>query len=334
MSPPPSASEAPRRLAAALLLALSLGLLVLTLVPGRAAAAVSCAVTVTDGSFGPVAVLSGGSVNTTATLTFSCTGLAAAAPISLCPNLDGGSGGGDGLGGRLLTGSAGGTLGFQVYQDSGRTIPWGSAALPILGTAPTITGVADLAGKVTVTRTLYGKVTASSTAPPGAYLSTFAAEPFVWVQNLASCAGITGGGSAIPAAFNFAASVLADCSLTATAMNFGSVGLLTAAVAATNQVQVRCTSTTPYNLGLGNGLTGASPATRKMTQGAAAITYGIYKDPAHALAWGDISLGLSAVQSATGSGATQTFTAYGLAPVQATPAPAAYADTVVATLTY
>jgi spore coat protein U-like protein len=58
----------------------------------------------------------------------------------------------------------------------------------------------------------------------------------------------------------------------AATLNFGSAGVLVAAVNGTSTIQVQCTNTTPYNIGLDAGTgTGATVTTRKMTNGANTI---------------------------------------------------------------
>jgi spore coat protein U-like protein len=326
-------SSHPRRGPTAVHLAAALlGLLLWCGRPAPAEAAGSCSTTVTSPTVA-VDVLGGGSAATTATLTFACSGLVPGLAVTLCPNLDSGSGGSNGSGGRYLANGAA-TIPFQIYQDAGHTQPWGSAALLVFGLTPTITVSPDSSGKVNTTATLYGQISAPSSTAPGTYASTFAGENFFWGLNLLSCAGITVGYSAIPAAFTFTATVAANCTVSATSLAFGTVGLLNAAVTAQNQVTARCTATTPYTVGLDNGLTGTSPTARNMTNGSGRVTYGIYMDSAGQQPWGSAGLGSAYVQSATGTGSNQVFTGYGLAPAQNTPAPASYSDTVVATVTY
>jgi spore coat protein U-like protein len=297
-------------------------------------AAANCSTTVSNASFGSVAVLAGGSATAMATLNFTCTGLTPAVPVTLCPSLDGGSGGADGSGGRLLS-SGTATIPFQIYQDSGHTQPWGSATFLVFGTVPTITAVPGVNGKINVNATLFATVSAPQTTPPGTYTSTFTNESFLWGLNLLSCAGVTLGISAIPAAFTFTASVTSSCSVTATNLSFGAtVGLLTTPVTSQNTVNVLCTATTPYTLGLGPGLYGTTPSARQMANGANRVTYAIYKDAGWSQVWGDLAAGASTVQSATGTGGNQAFTGYGKVPAQITPAQGSYSDTVVATATY
>jgi spore coat protein U-like protein len=181
---------------------------------------------------------------------------------------------------------------------------------------------------------MYALVSAPATTPPGTYTSSFSGENFFWGLNVLGCGGITVGYSVVPATFTFTGTVSSNCIVSATAMSFGTVGLLTTAASAQNQISATCTATTPYTLGLDNGLAGTSPTARKMVNGASQVTYGIYQDANHTQPWGTVSLGLSYVESATGIGSAQPFTAYGMVPVQTTPAPNTYSDTVVATATY
>ncbi|QKC82862.1 spore coat U domain-containing protein [Mesorhizobium sp. NZP2077] len=128
--------------------------------------------------------------------------------------------------------------------------------------------------------------------------------------------------------------ITASCTISsASTLNFGSSGVIAANVDQTSTVQVQCTNTTPYNIGLDAGTgTGATVAARKMTNGAATITYSLYSDSGRTTVWGN-TIGTNTV-SATGSGSAQSFTVYGRVPAQATPAPAVYTDTVTVTVTY
>jgi spore coat protein U-like protein len=145
------------------------------------------------------------------------------------------------------------------------------------------------------------------------------------------------GARAATATSNFTVQVTitASCTIVSTAtLNFGgSVGVLTANVDVSTTLQVQCTNTTPYNIGLNAGIgTGATVASRLMTSGANTITYSLYKDSGHVTVWGN-TVGID-TQAATGTGAAQTYTVYGRIPPQTTPAPATYSDTITVTVTY
>jgi len=128
--------------------------------------------------------------------------------------------------------------------------------------------------------------------------------------------------------------ITASCTInSATTLNFGSSGVLTANVDQTSTIQVQCTNTSPYNIGLDAGTgTGATVAARKMANGANTITYSLYSDSGRTTVWGN-TIGTDTV-AATGNGAAQAYTVYGRVPPQTTPAPAVYADTITVTVTY
>ena len=113
-------------------------------------------------------------------------------------------------------------------------------------------------------------------------------------------------------------------------LSFGTHGVITAAIPATTTIDVQCTDTTPFNIGLGPGNgTGATVAARLLGD---TITYSLYTDLNHTDVWGD-SIGSDTV-AGTGDGIAHTYTIYGLVPVQTTPAPATYSDIVGVTVTY
>jgi spore coat protein U-like protein len=128
--------------------------------------------------------------------------------------------------------------------------------------------------------------------------------------------------------------IVATCTInSASTLNFGSQGVFTANVDQSSTIQVQCTNTTPYNIGLDAGVgSGATVAVRKMTSGGATVNYTLYSDSGHTTVWGT-TIGTNTV-AATGNGAAQSYTVYGRIPAQTTPAPGTYADTVTVTVTY
>jgi spore coat protein U-like protein len=57
-----------------------------------------------------------------------------------------------------------------------------------------------------------------------------------------------------------------------------------------------------------------------------------YTDSGRTIVWGN-TVGTDTV-SATGNGASQSYTVFGRVPAQTTPAPATYTDTITVTVTY
>jgi spore coat protein U-like protein len=134
--------------------------------------------------------------------------------------------------------------------------------------------------------------------------------------------------------FSVQITITASCTInSAGTLNFGSQGILSANVDQTSTIQVTCSNTTPYNIGLDAGTaTGATVTTRKMTNGANTVSYSLYRDSSRSQNWGN-TIGTDTA-SGTGSGAAQNYTVYGRVPPQTTPTPAAYSDTVTVTVTY
>ncbi len=141
-------------------------------------------------------------------------------------------------------------------------------------------------------------------------------------------------GATTTSTFQSQITIAASCTiLSATTLDFGSQGVLTANVDQTNTIQVQCTNSTPYNIGLDAGTgAGATVTSRKMTSGGVTVNYFLYSNAGRTTNWGN-TVGTDTVSSA-GTGASQSFTVYGRVPSQTTPAPATYTDTITVTVTY
>ncbi len=128
--------------------------------------------------------------------------------------------------------------------------------------------------------------------------------------------------------------ITASCVINSTStLNFGSQGALVGNVDNSATVQVQCTNTTPFNIGLDAGLgLGATTSVRKMSSGGNTVNYALYSDSGRTINWGN-TVGTDTV-AGTGTGASQSYTVYGRVPPQTTPAPGTYTDTVNVTVTY
>jgi spore coat protein U-like protein len=128
--------------------------------------------------------------------------------------------------------------------------------------------------------------------------------------------------------------IAATCVInSASTLNFGTQGVLAGNVDQTSTIQVACTNTTPYNIGLDAGTgTGASVATRKLTSGSATVDYTLYSDTGRSTVWGN-TVSTDTV-SALGTGNAVNHTVYGRVAAQTTPAPGTYTDTITVTVTY
>jgi spore coat protein U-like protein len=137
------------------------------------------------------------------------------------------------------------------------------------------------------------------------------------------------------ATFDVSMKIVADCTISAAALDFGqNRGLLTSTVSANSNLTVTCTNTTPYTVGLDAGTgTGSSGTSRYMngTNGnTATVPFNLYRTQGAGL-WGNTQG--TDTMSGTGTGAAQTLTVYGEVPAQAqTPAPDTYKSTVTATI--
>jgi len=135
--------------------------------------------------------------------------------------------------------------------------------------------------------------------------------------------------------FNVTVLIAATCVVTsATTLNFGTAGVLAANTDQTSTINVTCTNTTPYSIGLSKGTNGGSVTTRQMkgVVGAALINYSLFSDAPRTVNWGDT--GGTGLDSGTGNGSAQPFSVFGRAPPQTTPQLDTYNDTITVTVSY
>jgi spore coat protein U-like protein len=309
----------------------------------RGADAQTCGATITSpiqfGGAGGPDVLSGAPVDTTATLTVTCSGLLGL--MQVCVSIDAGTGGANGSTARFMQRQGGGgTASYQLYQDAARSQPWGSLASPQLGSVPPIGIVAVILGSTSATRTIYARLLGGQqTLPTGTYSSTLNTQiKYGALSALTGCDSPLLTKNSTGPTFQVQTTVNKNCLLSvAQDVNFGTRGALAAAVDAAGRLSVTCTSTTPLTISLGAGNGAGANANlanaRKMTgPGGTTVTYGLFQDAARAVPWGD-SLGVT-TEAATGTGLATNVPVYGRVPAQTTPGPGTYSDTVVVTVTY
>lgn len=135
------------------------------------------------------------------------------------------------------------------------------------------------------------------------------------------------------ATFDVIMRVVADCTIAANGIDFGQTGVITSSITGTSNINVTCTNTTPYNVGLDAGTgVGSSGTTRFMNgTGANTDTVGVnlYRTAGSGL-WGN-SQGVDTL-AGTGNGNAQVLTVYGEIPVQKSPTPDNYKSTITATI--
>jgi spore coat protein U-like protein len=289
------------------------------------AQAQTCTVSMPAMAFGNVNVLPGAAVDTTTTLTVTCAnGLAVGQRI--CISI--GAGSANDATSRQMTSGAHRAR-YDLYSNSTRTLLWGSWQ-----TGYDTAGVQlDVARNTTTNVTVYGRfLAAQQTDVAGSYSSTLTANPFIQYGNKTASTCPTGGKTASTSS-SVTATVISSCNVSATNITFGSVGLLTGNTDAQGTLAIQCNSTLPYAVSLNGGLSGATdPTQRKMSSAGVNVIYGLYRDAARSLPWGN-SAGVNTA-SGTGTGLSQNQTVYGRIAPQTTPKPAAYSDTIVTTVTY
>jgi spore coat protein U-like protein len=304
---------------------------------GQQAFAQSCSATVASLNFGEIAPATTSAATATGSVTVTCTGLVSL-PVRACVSFGTGSGGSSYAPRIALSGTD--TMQYNLYTDSAGTSIWGStqsAYTPVTFDFPLTALVTTF-----ITVPVYARVPAGqSTLPAGTYLSTFsgsAQAQLTWQAYLLSSPPTCTTLALNPAAlsFNVQATVINDCSISATSISFGTSGLLKSTLASTGNLSVACTNKAAYSIALNAGTgTNATVADRRMTRsgGADQVSYQLFQDAAYAKAWGDGTSGTSAY-AGVGTGSTQNIPVYARVLPQSTSTPGSYLDTVIATITY
>jgi spore coat protein U-like protein len=134
------------------------------------------------------------------------------------------------------------------------------------------------------------------------------------------------------ASFTVSVTVQSACSVSATSMRFGTYN--GTATNATSSISVQCTHSTPYNVGLSEGLApGAGVANRMMVGPSSSLLgYSLRSSAGGTGNWGH-TVGVDTV-SGTGSGSAQTLSVLGQIPAGQSVQNGPYADTITVTVTY
>lgn len=186
-----------------------------------------------------------------------------------------------------------------------------------------------LAVNTTVTVTVPATITmGQSSVPPGNYSQLLAAKA-IWSVGSCSSPSLLYAGSQ-NFTFTAKATVAKSCNITTNDLIFPPAGDLNTPIDGQTTLNVQCTKGTPYTIGLNGGTSGATdPTARLMKKGTESIRYGLYQQAGGVAPWGATS---------TIGGTGNTFylptIVYGRVPVQPTPSPGTYTDTIIATVTY
>lgn len=300
--------------------------------------ALLCSATGVSINYGTVDPLSGSPTDASGSLAISCAGVPSST-LRMCIELAPGSF--TGAGGQRAMASGSSLMLHEVYSNAGRSVVLGSWGSVVAAYAPAPTGYQidislNILGNYNGSIPLYGRVFAGQTSlSPGSY---FSGGSNIGIRY--GLAGVTVGdcptgllGLTTTATASFSATVTSKCTVVSTPLNFGVAGTLNQVVDSSSTLTVLCTSGTPYSIALSAGLgAGATTAVRKMTGTGGAVSYALYQDAARTTVWGDAN-GVDTL-SGTGTGTDQDLTVYGRVPIQVTPSPGSYSDTIVVTVTY
>ncbi|MDR8730094.1 Csu type fimbrial protein [Burkholderia pseudomultivorans] len=302
----------------------------------RHAQAETCTATASNLSFGSVSPISRASVAATGTVSVTCTwsAITLTPNVLVCLNLGGTSPR------SLVNGSN--AMQYDLYQDAAHSVAWGSV---YSGTTPLSVTLAKpaLGTSASATVTVYGQIAGNQpTVPTTGNSSTTYSQQFggnttsintgFYLLAAPTCASLTTSNGTFP--FSATATVVNNCNISATNVNFGTASVLSGALAATGSITAQCTNGDAWKIALNGGSSGNVTA-RQMQRsgGGGTIGYGLYTDAAHSIAWGDGTGGSTPV-TGVGTGTSQAVTVYGAVPAQTTPAPGNYSDTITATISF
>jgi len=134
--------------------------------------------------------------------------------------------------------------------------------------------------------------------------------------------------------FDVTMTIVANCKVAATALDFGQAqGVLSTTVAVNSNINVTCSNTTPYNVGLNAGSGAGSSGTTRYLSGTggntSTVRFNLFQ-AAGTTPWGDTQ-GTN-THGGVGNGSAQALTVYGEVPTQTTPQPDTYKSTITATV--
>lgn len=289
--------------------------------PGQAQ---SCSVSFSSIAFGSIDVLSNLQVDVPGSMTASCTGMGGSTNVRMCIAI--GNGTYPLSGGLRQMGAGANRLTFQIYQDAAATTVWDTSASGMM--------VVDLTKQApSITLPVYGRVPGGQQiVPVGSYSTAMNSVVYAgsyFKNNTPPACGSLGVLSTPTFLVN--ATVVASCTATAGNMNFGTISSFATNHTATSTITVTCSNGAPYQIRLDGGSTG-NINNRRMSLGVNQISYGLYRDAARTLNWGQTD-SVDTV-AGTGTASVNAHTVYGLIPPQSPVALGTYSDTVIMVVSY
>ena len=310
-------------------------LLVAFAVTPRTASAqsIACTATMTNVAFGNVNPLSS-QTDANATLDYNCANSANATRYAtVCFSIGDGVQGGGSSNPRRMQDGAADPLYFQLFQNAAHTTVWGSSFFGV-NTPVQVDITVPRRSSVIGSATMYGRVVnGQTTAVPGAYQDQFSGNHTAITINESGTSPPGSCSTSILTAFPFSvtATVTSQCSVSASTLDFGTVGLLLANTDNTSVLTVQCASGVAYQVGLDNGQH-ATGNTRRLQGPGGLINYELYRNSTRSQRWGS-TLNTDTV-TGSGTGGNQNITVYGRVPNQTTPSAGTYNDTITVTVTY
>lgn len=211
------------------------------------------------------------------------------------------------------------TLGYNLFREAGLANIWGdgTSGTQYLSFVPT-------AGNKALTATIFGQIPASLDSPPGTYTDTIQAT-------------LSWGGGTDSRFFTVTTTIVAECSVVTTPLNFGNYDPVSANAAtpadATTVIQVYCTSGTPVTVGLDNGLYAVGAARNMNGPASDRLGYQLYKDAGRATIWNTTNLN-SGTSTSKLIPINSGFTAYGRVAAGQDVRAGSYTDTIQVTVNY
>jgi len=244
---------------------------------------------------------------------------------------------------RYLNGQDRAQLAYNIYRDPGYTQIWGSE-LSLAG-APREVDLPMNYGTGYTTVPYFARVPVQDDAHAGMHNVTFSYARDATVRAVEYSVSPPNCTAVMPIVSRFEfgvwANVVADCTVSASALDFGVANTLERRPSrATSTISLHCTSGVAYSIALDAGTgSGATVVQRSMTRdgGADTLAYGLYTDATRRRVWGDGSSGSETV-SGTGSGTqrTESHKVYGELELERQDEPASgnYRDTITVTVTF
>lgn len=311
------------------------------------ASAWNCSVSITNIDFGNISPISTTDYTTTGTGTLTCQfflldlGPLLIPTVTTTVSVGLGTNSTSALPRNLGNGSN--RIEYNLYVDGSYATPkiWGGASVPGAPStiSPTFSSLLGI-GTFSTPFTVYAKIPAGTTLPSvpvvGNNNNTVYTSTLVATYSAAACGLLSIIGCPVSTgsvSFNVTATVINNCTITATPMAFVSTSVLSSNVRSTSTLSVRCANASSYQIALNGGTVTGNVANRQMRKAATGetISYRLASTLDGATLWGDGTAGTGMV-TGTGTGAIVPLTIYGLVPAQTSPSPGDYKDTVMATI--